>query len=117
MKFKKSLLAVFIAFTLIMIGGFTSQKTADASSWHYGAIPSALRGHWSAKSNSSQGITIYRHYIHYSGERSTRITKWKYLGNHFYKFVYPKSDGFTILLHYFNHHKITMNSYWHSYYR
>lgn len=90
----------------------TSNRTASAATWHSSNIPVALRGNWRAKQNSSQRLHIYKHSFKYTGESIVRHVTWHYLGNHFYKFKY---SGGTITVHYFNHHKLSSNSFWHSY--
>lgn len=115
MKFRKSIL---LGVAALSFGGAITfaPATVEASSWHSSAIPYRLRGHWYAKANPHQGVNIYRHYIHYSGEKSLHV-KWKYIGNHFYKFYPTNYGGGAFSLHYFGPHKITMESFWHSYFR
>ncbi|MCT3392877.1 hypothetical protein [Lentilactobacillus hilgardii] len=118
MNIKKTAIVLLASTSLgISIGSTINQNTAQAFSWHSSAIPTKLQGYWYATANHHQGVGIYRHYIRYSGEKAAHITKWRYAGNHFYKFHYTHSGGFTILLHYFGPHKITMDSFWHSYFR
>lgn len=90
--------------------------TASASTWHTSSIPSQLRGYWYARDNRNEGVHIYKHSIHYKGEETVKV-KWRYAGNHKYHFKYSHSQGFTISMHYYNHHKMTLNSYWHNYVR
>jgi hypothetical protein len=117
MKFRQS---VLLGITALSFGEAVVRASpiAQASSWHTSAaIPAHLRGHWYAKYDHSQGVKIYRHNIRYTGESAAHVTAWKYAGNHFYKFKYAHSSGFTILLHYFGPHKISMNSMMHSYFK
>ena len=109
---------VIISVTLLAGISLTLVKpiSTQASTWHSSAIPTKLRGHWHATDNHSQGVHIYNHSIHYSGEKTVKV-KWRYIGNHVYRFKHGNSYGETIYLKYYNHHKITMNSFWHSYYR
>jgi len=98
-----------------------NQSNADASSWHYGALPKALRGTWYAQgSHNRSGESITKYFIDgfgsYSDTSSKIVNKWKYLGNHYYKLQYLEGAG-SNSLHYFNRHHITMNTFWHSYYR
>lgn len=82
MKIKGYVLTGIAVFSL----GVTIQTTsAQAATWHSLSIPTVLQGHWYSKYDHSQGVYIYRHYIHYTGEKSTKV-KWRYAGNHFYKF-------------------------------
>ncbi|WP_155805079.1 hypothetical protein [Lentilactobacillus kisonensis] len=64
--------SILLGIATLSFGGAITfvSTTAQASSWHSSAIPYRLRGHWYAKANSRQGVKIYRHYIHYSGEKS-----------------------------------------------
>ncbi|GEP25337.1 hypothetical protein [Lentilactobacillus diolivorans] len=117
MKIRNSIMLGVTALSLGGIMSITFPTTIDASSWHTSAIPYRLRGHWYATANPNYGVKIYRHYIHFSGEKSVHVTKWKYLGNHFYKFRYSNAYGDSNSLHYFSPHKISMNSFWHSYFR
>lgn len=119
MKLKPSVLITALSLSMgITALPAVNQSSAHASSWHTSAsIPVPLRGHWYAKANPRQGVNIYRHYIHFSGEKSVRITKWRYVGNHFYHFHYRGDQGYPTSLHYFSSHKITMNSFWHTYFR
>lgn len=105
-----------IALTSLSLALFSMPTSVQASAWHTSAIPSKLRGHWYASDNHHQGVHIHKHTIHYSGEKSTRV-KWRYVGHKSYRFKYAHSAGFIIHLKYYNQHKITMNSFWHSYYR
>lgn len=98
-----------------LIGTFVPE-TANAASWHSSSVPSKLRGNWHATANHSQGVHIYKHSIHYKGEKAVKV-KWRYLGHNKYSFKYSNPYGDRIHLHYFNHHKITMNSYWHNYFK
>ncbi|KRL20516.1 hypothetical protein [Lentilactobacillus kisonensis] len=111
--------SILLGIATLSFGGAITfvSTTAQASSWHSSAIPYRLRGHWYAKANSRQGVKIYRHYIHYSGEKSVHITKWRYVGGHLYHFHYKGDQGYPTSLHYFSSHKITMNSFWHTYFR
>jgi len=102
-----------------LLAGLSLTLTAvpvQAATWHSSSIPSKLRGYWRAKDNHSQGVHIYKHSIHYSDEKAVKV-KWRYIGHHSYRFKYANPYGDTIHLKYYNHHKITMNSFWHSYYR
>lgn len=90
--------------------------TANAVSWHSSSIPSKLRGYWYAAENSNQGVHIYKHSIHYKGEKTVKV-KWRYAGNGSYRFKSANSYGDIIHPKYYGAHKITMNSYWHSYRR
>lgn len=111
----KKILLLLLAVT--PIGIITALPApAQAATWHSTAIPHKLRGHWVARDNHGQGVHIYKHKIHYTGEKAVKV-KWRYAGNRKYHFKYAHSQGFTINLHYYGRHKITINSYWHSYYR
>lgn len=105
------LITVSLALTVVTI-----PTTADAAVWHSSAIPRHLRGYWHAKANPRQGVHINKHSIHYSGEKNVKV-KWRYAGNHRYHFKYKRSQGFTITMHYYTAHKMTLNSYWHDYYK
>lgn len=106
-----AVLSVSLSTALVKIS-----SPAQAATWHSSTIPAKLRGHWHAKQNHRQGVHIYKHSIHYTGEKTVKV-KWRYVGNRSYRFKYANSYGDTIHLRYYNHHKMTMNSFWHSYYR
>ncbi|GAK47761.1 hypothetical protein LOSG293_110770 [Secundilactobacillus oryzae JCM 18671] len=111
MKFNKIMYAglVTLSFGTVLFTGYTK---ANAASWHSSAIPAKLRAHWRAKQNYGYSFKITKHAFKYSGESTCKNVKWKYRGNNFY---YLKSNQGTILVHYFNHHKLTSNSMWHTY--
>lgn len=99
-----------------------TQTNADASAWHRSAIPAHLQGNWKAKQDHTSGVKIYRYTIRfygYGGSNTIRHAQWKYIGNHFYKFRSGYSDDSYMYstLHYFGRHKMSMNSFWHSYVR
>ncbi|WP_373879992.1 hypothetical protein [Levilactobacillus brevis] len=106
---------LFLALGIVLTAS-SIPVVADAATWHSSNIPSHLRGYWYARDNHSQGVHIYKHSIHYKGEKAVKV-KWHYVGNHKYHFKYSHSQGFTISMHYYNHHKMTLNSYWHDYVR
>lgn len=92
------------------------QNPAKASAWHSSAIPAKLRGHWYAKANPHQGVIISRHAFKFSGESTVKGVKWRYVGNNFYR-LKGRYDNSSSLVHYFGPHKMSMNSFWHSYFR
>ncbi|GAX01916.1 hypothetical protein [Secundilactobacillus silagei] len=118
MKLKKYVLGGIAILSLGVSFQF-NQTNAQASSWHSSSIPAHLRGYWRAKQNQSTGVHIYRHTIHYLGSGTLRHVQWKYAGNHYYKFrdAYDTSEDFSYTLHYYDHHRMTMNSFWHYYIR
>ena len=110
MKFKHYILA---GVTALSFGMFVGTSQASASTWHSSAIPAKLRGTWHATGNYSYKFKITKHSFKYSGEGTVKRLKWRYVGNRFYRL--KGSDGSSILVHYFNRHKMTSNSYWHTY--
>lgn len=117
LKLRKYVMLGTVAFTIGAILPF-SEINANASTWHSSAIPSKLRGTWHAKQNYGYTLKITAHTLKYSGEHRDSHLKWRYSGHGFYR-LKGNGDhyGDTILVHYFNHHKLSSNSFWHSYIR
>lgn len=112
MKFNHYILS---GLTALSFGMVVSAVPANASTWHSTSVPSKLRGTWHATDNYNYKFKITKHSFKYSGEGTVKHLKWRYVGNHFYRL--KGSNGSSILVHYFNRHKMTSNSYWHSYHK
>lgn len=95
-----------------------TQSNASAATWHSSAVPAKLRGTWHAKQNYGYKFKITAHTLKYSGESRDSHLKWRYLGNGFYRLKGNRDlSGDSVLVHYFNRHKLSSNSMWHSYIR
>ncbi|WP_288529917.1 hypothetical protein [uncultured Secundilactobacillus sp.] len=110
MKLTKIITTIIAAGTLAIT---TTEVTASASSWHYGALPAKIRGKWHASHDYNQKLKITKYFVKYTGESASYNLRWKYNGHGFYRLDF--GDDFAYYLHYFNSHKISTNSFWHTY--
>lgn len=110
MKLKNVILTGVTALSLGMI---VNASTANAAKWHTSAIPQKLCGCWRAKDNYHYVFKITKYTFKYSGEKTSKKVKWRYLGKN--KYSLKDKNGSIIHVHYIGRHKLTSNSYWHTY--